>query len=258
MGVNPKERPLVGKRIVVTRAASQAQALTARLERLGAQTLQIPVIETRAPEDSRALDRVVGELDEYDWIVFASVHGVAAVLERTPCLSGPRIAAVGPTTAAELNRCGVHVALIAAKHDAESLVAELCHQGVADARVLLPQAVGGLPTLQEGLTACGAQVTRVDAYRTALLPIDLEAARSVVSYKVDALTFTSPSTVRGFVQGMEDLGYLPPRRIPVFCIGDTTASAAREAGLVPRGIADPPGLDGLVDVTVTYFTQAKV
>ncbi len=258
MGVNAEERPLVGRRIVVTRAKSQRDEFVERLERLGAHPIHIPVIATKPLEHPHSLENALESLDDFDWIVFASLSGVRSVFSRRADLGSVRVAAVGPTTARELEKRGARVSLIAPYHNAQSLVAALCRSGVRGRRILIPQAVGGLPTLQEGLSACGAHVTRVDAYETRLVPVDPHVARDTFARPVDALTFTSPSTVRGFLMGMKQLGYDGFWGIPVFCIGTTTAAAAEEAGFTLGGAAHPAGLDGLIDVLETHFRQADV
>lgn len=247
---------LAGRRILVTRPLEQAQSLVDGLRAHGATTVHLPVIEAQPPADDGPLNEAVAGLDRYDWVVFASVHGVRAVGSRRPRWDGVRVAAVGPATAKELARFGARVDLVPEDFSAVGLLEALGRRGVKGAKVLLPQAKGGLSTLSEGLRALGAQVTRVDAYETHLVSIDGDTVRRLWERPLDAITFTSPSTVYGLDQALRAGGVEEGRRVPVFCIGETTADAACRYGFEVAGIARPIGVDGLVKAVVRYFSEA--
>lgn len=229
--------PLRGRRIVVTRAEPDGQKLAERLEALGAEAVLVPGIRVEFA-DPGALDAAIRELTRYHWVIFTSRNAVEAVFRRTTTLAGPKVAAIGPATAAELRKHGVEADLVAAKHMAEGVLEAL--GGVKGLRILLPQADIARRVLVHGLREQGALVDEVVAYHTRVerLPRpDLSG--------VDAVTFTSSSTVRGFLEA----GPVPPGAA-VICIGPITAQTARENGLNVTEVAGDYTEDGLVAALV--------
>ena len=168
------DRPLAGKRIVVTRPESKP--LAEALEGLGAEAAIVPLIEIRPVEDPRALDAALQNLQDYDWVVFTSVNGVAAVGER---LSGigeaTRVAAVARVTADAVRALGVEPSFVA-ESASEDIAAGL---GALDGtRVLLPQADIADSRLGDELRERGARVDSVVAYRTVQIEPSLWGVRS--------------------------------------------------------------------------------
>ncbi|MGH7893668.1 MAG: uroporphyrinogen-III C-methyltransferase, partial [Candidatus Binatia bacterium] len=236
-------RPLLGRRVLVTRPRAQAGELATLLEDLGAEVVLVPTIEIVPPLDPRALDRAVVAAGGYDWLVFTSVNGVRLFFDRMAVLrrdvrelATARVAAIGPETAAELERRLVRPAVVPGDFRAEGLLAALAGADVQGRRFLLPRAAGARAVLPETLRARGAIVDEVIAYR-AVLPADtdvdgLRAAFAEAS--LDVLTFTSSSTVRNFAAlvGAETIARLARSDAPrVACIGPVTAETAREMGL---------------------------
>ena len=235
---------------MVTRAAGAGEAFAARLRELGAEPLLCPLIAIAPVDDTGALDAALGGIGRFAWVVFTSGNAVEAVRERLAAcggtLAGVRVAAVGPGTAAALAACGLTPAFVAGVHTAEALAAEL--PIVAGERVLIPAADIARPTLAEGLRARGALVEVVTAYRT--VETAPEAGAVVIAAlregSIDALTFTSPSTVRGFVALLADLDLdALARRPAVVCIGPVTAAAAQECGLSVDAVAREHTIAGL-------------
>jgi uroporphyrinogen III methyltransferase/synthase len=244
-----EDRPLFGRRVVVTRAREQASELAERLAELGAETVELPVIEIGEPADGGvALARAAAAASSYDWVAFTSANAVAcffAALEAgggdTRSLAGPRVAAIGPGTSAALAARGVRADLVPDRYVAEAVV-EAFPDGPG--RVLLPRAAVARDALPAGLEAKGWEVDVVEAYRTRLgapTPEALAAAGGA-----DAVTFTSSSTVTNFLEvaGRE--------RVPpvVACIGPVTAATAEAAGLTVSVVADEHTIDGLVRALV--------
>jgi uroporphyrinogen-III synthase len=252
-------RPLDGKRILVTRPAGQAGELVTALQAAGAEPVLMPAIEIRPLEDTRELDDALGRILEHDWVIFTSANGVRHVWERLAALGlddlledgeagrkpgQPRVAAIGPGTAAALERRGVRPDYVPAEYVAEALA-----EGLPDAqgaRVLMLRADIARPELRARLAARGARVEDVAAYRTIAEPAK---TGSDLSHSVDAVTFTSSSTVRGFLNA----GGRVPERAAVVCIGPVTARTARELGLRVDAVAEPYTLDGLVEALVRHF-----
>ncbi len=247
-------RPLFGRCIVVTRARPQASELSERLEALGAETIEMPTIQIEPPESYGPLDQAIGLLDRYDWVVFTSVNGVAAFFERLR-LGGkdaralPRVAAIGPATSEALDAHGIRADCQPAKFTGEDLVLALgVHGDLAGKRLLLPRAAEAPEAFHLGLERLGAVVDEVDAYRTvAARDADAAVRQRLAEGTVDFVTFTSSSTVRGFVGalGRECLAALPPRTRFV-SIGPVTSQTARELGLPIAAEAAEHTIPGLV------------
>lgn len=235
---------LAGRRVVVTRAQEQASELANRLKEAGAIPVLFSTIEIVGPSDGGAsLMAAAARASEYDWIVFTSSNAVARTAPHLTHGRNARIVAVGPGTAAALSEAGLTPDLVATRHMAEGLLDELAPlaQGASGtSRALLPQAAGARDVLAEGLRAMGYQVDVVEAYRTVTGHPAPEQLAAIAG--ADAITFTSSSTVKGFLEtaGRE--------RVPpvVACIGPVTASTAAEMGLEVDVVAEAHTVVGLV------------
>jgi uroporphyrinogen-III synthase len=241
------ERPLAGRRVVVTRSRSQASALVGRLADLGAEVVELPVIAVEdPPDDGEALARSAHRLASgaYQWVAFTSPNAVTrlvAELDDRVVPSSVRWAAVGPGTARALVDSGRPVDLVPDVSLAEALV-EAFPSG--DGTVLFPRAETVRGNLAEGLRAKGWLVDEVVAYRTAAgepTPVAVAAAG-----RADAVVFTSSSTVARTLE-LLGAGGLPP---VVVSIGPVTTESARSAGLEVAAEARPHTIDGLVDALV--------
>ena len=238
-----EDRPLFGRRIVVTRPREQAGGLADALDAQGADVVLFPTIAIVDPPDVGAFDRTVQAAASYDWIVFTSANGVQRFFARYAALgldvrrlASVRLAAIGPETAAELGRRMLNPAVLPADYRAEGLLAALGGEDVRGRRILLPRAAGARAILADELRARGGAVDDVVAYR-AVPPADADvgALRAALDAgTIDAITFTSSSTVRNFVDflGASDAAHLSRNGRPlVACIGPVTADTARELGL---------------------------
>jgi uroporphyrinogen III methyltransferase/synthase len=236
-------RPLFGRRIVVTRPSERAGSLADLLEEQGAEVIVFPTIALVPPADPGALERAVAAAGSYDWIVFTSARGVQAFFARfeaqrldVRALAAVRLAAIGPETAAELERRLLRPAVVPADYRAEGLLDALGADVVRGRRILLPRAAGARAVLPAELRARGATVDEVEAYR-AVPPPDADAVPlrvALAAGEIDALTFTSSSTVTNFAAMLGTAALAPLARAPrpvVACIGPVTADTARELGL---------------------------
>jgi uroporphyrinogen-III synthase len=229
-------RPLVGRRVVVTRAAAQSAGLSERLAALGAEVVELALIRIdEASDGGVALGRALDRLDTYDWLVVSSPNGAARVA-AAPGVRGAaslRVAAVGTATAEALGR---PADLVPARQVAEGLV-EVFPAGPG--RVLVVQAEQARPTIAEGLRARGWSVDAVAAYRTETVHHD-ELPPAVL--QADAVLFGSGSAARSWRQVVGE--WTPP---VVVAIGPVTASAARDAGLKVTSVAADHSLTGLIE-----------
>lgn len=248
--------PLDGRRIVVTRPRHQSSRLAERLEREGATTIVVPTIEIVDPVDGgAALRAAVAGIDAYDWIVVTSPNGAERLCSqlggRVP--DGPRLAVIGPGTAAVFARHHLEPDLVPDRFVAESLLEAFPAPGPTDGgRVLLARAAVARDVLPDGLRAMGWDVEVVDAYRTVPTVPDEHDRRRVRD--ADIVTFTSASSVDNWVAafGSDDC---PP---VVACIGPVTAEAAGAAGLRVDVVPDDHTIDGLVDAIVGHVVDSAV
>ncbi len=238
------DRPLRGRKVVVTRAAPQAPVLVGMLHRLGADTVELPAIRVEVPADGgEALRSAAVRLATYDWLVVTSVNTAERLV---PLLGDPpdagltRLAAIGPGTAAALVHAGLHVDLVPERFVAESLL-DAFPPPTGRRRVLLPRAAAARDVLPDGLRAAGWEVDVVEAYRTVQGQPSPQALASAAG--ADAITFTSPSTVRSYLE-LVGPGAVPP---VVACIGPVTAAAARESQIDVAVVAEVHTMEGLVD-----------
>jgi uroporphyrinogen III methyltransferase / synthase len=259
------DRPLFGRRIVVTRSREQAGELIEMLEERGAEAIAAPTIHIAPPEDVRPLDDAVANAGSFDWIIFASANAVDAFMSRLAAtadvrsLSGVRICAVGPSTASRLLRYGVRADLTPAEYRAEALMDGLRGSGpLRGKRVLLPRADIGGEMLTDGLRQAGADVTDVIAYRTTLAQgdgaEDRDIYRMLLDGQIDAVTFTSASTVRNFarIHGEDQAADLLGGTV-VASIGPVTAEAAQQLGIATTVQPGRYTIPDLVDALVEHF-----
>jgi uroporphyrinogen III methyltransferase/synthase len=264
-------RPLFGRRILVTRPREQAGELVHRLEQMGADAIEAPMIRIEPPEDFAALDEATARAGDFDWIVFASVNAVDAFIERL--LAGPRdlralgrarLCGVGPATGERLAKYGLKVDLTPAEHRAEGVVRAMIEGGVRGLKVLVPRADGGREVVADELRKAGADVTEVAAYRTVVVEPEREGEPDIyqmlLERRIDVVTFTSPSAVRNFVRvvGPEPAADLL-RTMVVAVIGPVTAEAATQSGISTTIMPAQYTVPALVDAIVAYFeTESRL
>jgi uroporphyrinogen-III synthase len=238
--------------VLVTRARKQAAPFADALRRAGFTPIFFPVIHIRPLDDLTRLHRAAARLETYDWVIFSSVNAVEIFCDAVPPSrrgslgTRPRVAAVGPKTRASLEERGIPVAFVPAKYSGEHILPGL---GALDGvRVLLPRARVARPLLPREIATAGGICDDIPIYDTVPASPDPEGLAALRD-GVDAVTFTSPSTVRNFITLTEQAG-LNPRSLPgapVFaCIGPVTAAAARETALSPCIIAADYTTDGLI------------
>lgn len=262
------ERPLFGRRILVTRPLAQAAALVDRLADLGADPIEAPMIRILPLADEAPLEAACAAASTFDWIVFTSANGVEAFMKRLLAGSrdvrtlGPtRLCAVGPATEARLRRYGLAVDLVPEEHRAEAVSAALLRDhDVSGARILLPRADIARATLPNELRRAGAEVVDVAAYRT--VPVSdadgTDVSRMLRERRIDVVTFTSASTVRGFVArvGAESLAGLL-ENVSVASIGPVTADAARRLGIDTVIMPSTYTVPALAEAIAAHFDPGR-
>ncbi len=248
------QRPLAGRRVLITRPRNQATDFADALRAHGAIPLIVPMIAIAPPEDERALADACARVAAFDWIVFTSVNGVDAVLSRIPERDQPmgdaKVVAVGPATAARLDSHGVTVDVIPKQHRAEAAAEELIrNHDLNGAHVLLPRTNLAAAELPDTLRGAGAAVTDVVAYRTIAVTDtgDVDLAGMLERGALDVVTFTSPSAVRTCVAllGGPERAKALLARVVVASIGPVTTRALAAFGLradIVPGTATIPAL----------------
>ena len=260
-------RPLFGRRIVVTRALEQAGELAKALQELGADVIALPAIRVVPVEDPTALDEACATAESFDWLVFTSANGVNYFMRRflsrrdVRDLKGPRICTVGPSTAVALAAYGLHVDLTPSEYRSEGIINALGENGsLAGLRFLLPRSEIARELLVEELRGAGAEVADVPAYTT-LGPAEgsEDIYRMLLDRRIDAVTFTSASTVRNFVQmiGTEQAADLL-QGTTVAAIGPVTAETAAQFGITASVVPEQYTIAALVDALVAHFAAPRL
>jgi uroporphyrinogen-III synthase len=238
---------LLGLRVVVTRAAHQAEELATPLRALGAEVILLPVIEIAPPADSTFLQDAAARANEYDWIVFTSSNAVAAFAGelQEPLRRRTRIAAIGSATQETAEQYGLEVSLVPSEFVAESLVAAFGAEQLAGCRILLPSAAVTRDVVPGALRQRGAHVDVVEAYRNIIPPSAGVRARAVFADPLpDWVTFASSSAVEHLLSVIE-LEML--RRVRIASIGPITSATLRKHGLDATAESPEQTMASLVD-----------
>ncbi|MCC6830991.1 MAG: uroporphyrinogen-III C-methyltransferase [Thermoleophilia bacterium] len=247
------DRPLAGRRVVVTRARAQASGLSASLARLGAEVVELPVIRVAPIASSPDIDAMAARIGEYRMVVLTSVNGVEQLFARlrdhgrdARSISPDALAvAIGPATAEALDAHGVVPGLVPERFVAEGILEALGGRDLTGVTVLVARARGSRPELVDGLRALGADVHEVHLYETlAEAPPEQELERA---RDADYLTFTASSTVRRFVDLLGPGGAATRGRGRVVSIGPVTSATARELGMDVQVEAAEHTIPGLLD-----------
>ena len=256
-------RPLFGKKIVITRARAQASALVTILNRLGAHCIEIPTIKIDPPEDIAPLKQSIQEIHRYDWLVFTSVNGVKFFFETlfdmgkdVRVLGHLKFACIGPVTKERLGDWGIVSDILPETYRAESVVNAFSTVEIKGKSVLLPRAREARTILPEELTKMGADVHEVIAYETTPCSDGRdELIQGLKSRDIDAVTFTSSSTVSNFVSLLprEDALSLM-EGVVTASIGPITSDTARSLGFEPDIEAEEYSINGLVSALTEYYT----
>ncbi len=260
-------RPLFGKRVLVTRSRIQASRMCQLLEDAGAIAVELPAIAVAPPEHFGPLDEAVNRLSTYSWVIFASVNAVDSMFERLDAqgrdaraFSTARVGAIGPATAAALERRGIRPDFTPSRSVSSAALKELAAYDWNGVTVLLPGADIGRDELADGLSRLGAQVERVIVYRTITPPDAAQRARDAFAEGIDVVTFTSSSTVRNLLGLLEQDGGPGKEALSgsvVACIGPATSGTARELGLRVDIEAQEHTVEGLAEALIRHFPGAE-
>jgi uroporphyrinogen III methyltransferase/synthase len=257
-----ENRPLMGRRIVVTRAREQASDLVKRLSDLGAECIECPTIETVPPDDAKPLDTAIDDLSSYEWLIFTSVNGVNFFFNRlfeknkdVRALNHVHTAVIGPATAKRLFDFGLKSDIVPESYRAESVVKAFAQEDIAGKKILLPRAKEARPVLPIELTRMGAVVDEVTAYCTKAVKDDADVIlKRLKEHTIDMITFTSSSTVKNFrallpSEGLDSL----IQGVTIAAIGPITADTARNLGFDVHIVAESYTISGLCEAIQQYY-----
>lgn len=252
--------PLDGKRLLITRPATRADEFIHALEARGIEPILASTIAIVPPDDLTAAHRAIDELADYAWVVFTSQHGVDAFFERLYSLDADaryigktKVAAIGSKTAERLRERGIRADLVPSGFVGEELGRALLEATREADRVLIFRAQEGRDVLPQMLDEGGRRATVVAAYKT-IFEVDPAFADKVA--RADIITFTSASTVRGFLEMLGDAATADKATAGkiVACIGPITAEAAEEAGLRVNVVADVSTTEGLLAALESHLS----
>lgn len=253
-----EKRPLFGHRLMVLRGETRAAELITLLDDAGAEVVHVPAVAFDGAEDWADVDAALERLAQFRWIAFTSVNGVDYFMRRllesgrdARSLATARIAAIGPATAAALNRHGLRADLVPGRFTAGALadaIAAECEQGDG---VLLPRGNLADDALPDALSGHGLAPTPIVVYRTLPGPNLAERAQAAIERGIDAVLLTSPSTARNLVEALGENKTMLDG-IPVISAGPTTSRGAEDVGLRVAQEATEHTAAGLVDATLAW------
>ena len=259
-----EQRPLLGKRIVVTRARQQASDLVGLLFDLGAECLEYPTIKIMPPKDLEPVKQAVENLSAYDWIVFTSVNGVDYFFEQlfaagkdVRALGRMKTAAIGPATAGRLREFGLTSDIIPKTYRAESVIEAFKDQQLKDKKILLPRAAAARPILPKELKKMGAEVEEIPAYETLKVTESTDdLVQQLQDRRIDLITFTSSSTVKNFKALLPSENFKKLiQGVTIASIGPITTDTASELGFEVHITADSYTIPGLVDAILQHYQK---
>ena len=259
-----EQRPLLGKRIVVTRARQQASDLVGLLSDLGAECLEYPTIKIMPPEDLEPVKQAVENLSAYDWIVFTSVNGVDYFFEQlfaagkdVRAFGRMKTAAIGPATAGRLREFGLTSDIIPKTYRAESVIEAFKDQQLKDKKILLPRAAAARPILPKELKKMGAEVEEIPAYETLKVTESTDdLVQQLQDRRIDLITFTSSSTVKNFKALLPSENFKKLiQGVTIASIGPITTDTASELGFEVHITADSYTIPGLVDAILQHYQK---
>ncbi|OPA80330.1 uroporphyrinogen-III C-methyltransferase [Paenibacillus selenitireducens] len=256
--------PLFGRRVLVTRARSQASDLVQQIEDLGGEPLEFPVIETRRttkPDQLAVVREVMHQLESYDWAIFTSVNGVECFFEHLRenrmdirRMTRARVVAVGPKTAEALEQHGIMPESLPEQYRAEGILDAIQSELKAGQRVLLPRGDLARAWLPDQLQQLGLDATDLKVYETVQVHDDEEEQQLIErleAHEIHVITFTSSSTVTNFIEALHRQGVKQPWTlldgIDIACIGPLTAETAIKNGLTVSVVSQEATIESLVD-----------
>ena len=258
------KRPLLGKKIMVTRARAQASGLVEKLSSLGAICAEYPTIKIVPPETTDILSKAIDKIQEYSWLIFTSVNGVKFFFDLlfkkgldVRALGHIKTAVIGPATRDELKKYQINTDILPKSYRAESVVEAFESINIKDQKILIPRAKEARQILPDELRKMGASVDEIAAYET--IPVSdgkQEILNDLLNGKIDLVTFTSSSTVSNFRALFTDKEFAGfSNTLKSVSIGPITTETAVKLGIEPDVTADDYTIDGLVKAVLNFYEK---
>jgi uroporphyrinogen III methyltransferase/synthase len=263
-----ENKPLFGRRVLVTRARSQASELAERIDELGGEPYEFPVIELRQPVDAVALnylDQALQSIEKYDWIIFTSINGVEYFFLRMKQLgidirrmARAHIAAVGPRTEEALLYRGIIKSVVPTSYyQAEGLLTAILPELKEGQEVLIPRADLARDYLPNHLMEIGLNVTSVDVYNNVVCSEGIEDVIELLEQgDIHIITFTSSSTVNNLCRLIEahtdTTAVQLLAKAKIACIGPVTADTLTSWGLQVDYMAAEATIDSLIEAIIHH------
>lgn len=252
--------PLFGRRVAITRTRDQNSELREKLEVLGAEVLELPLITVSKDTDRQGFVEILAELGSYDWIVFTSANGVRYFFEDflkgfkdIRALGMLRFACVGKATARQIEEYHIRVECMPDTATGESLADALVATGSLDsAKVIVVTGNLNRDALVRKLEAGGAIVDRLLLYKTEKTDLSKDPVADEFREKgADAILFASSSAVSSFAEQSAVLALSENAKMPlVGSIGPHTSETLKKVGMKIAFEAKKPGLDALIDALI--------
>jgi len=257
--------PLLGKKILVTRAEDQNTEIADQLRQYGATPILLPTIRIIPLENYSELDRSIKRLSTYDWLIFTSLNGVKYFLSRLEEIGGcieklgdAKIAAIGTKTGQILKAHGIKVDFIPGKYRAEGLIDGMKKAGIKGKKVLIPRAESAREILPQELRKWGAEVDVIAVYKTIKPSYSAEYRKKFIKKgEIDVITFTSSSTVTNFVAifSEQELGTLTSGSL-VACIGPITQKTAEKKGIKTDIMPEEYTTRALIEAIIKFYENS--
>ncbi len=253
-------KPLFSKKIIITRARVQASSLKEKLNYLGANCIEFPVIKPTPTKDTKEIDTAINSIKKYDWLIFTSVNGVKFFFKRVyelgkdvRLLGSLKTACIGPATRDELLKFGIKSDILPKKYVAESVIEAFKSENLQDKNILLPRAKDAREILPVELKKMGANIDEIIVYYAAPVSEEKDKIKEMlVAKEIDYITFTSSSTVQNFKSAIFDDNFEENiKSAKIITIGPITTETAKKLGFTVFKEAQKYTIDGLIEAIVS-------
>lgn len=256
-----KQKPLLGKKVLVPRGKDQAKSFSQLVERHGGIPIEIPLIAFRPIEDNGRLQECLKALDTYDWIIFTSnvtVETFCSFLDGS-APNFPKVAAIGKKTEEVLKEKGLQVEFVPSMYVAEAFVEEFLPYIHRGSRVLLPKGNLAREYIAASLAEAGAIVDEVVIYETYMPAENREKlAQMLADKQLDILLFTSPSTVGHLMKVVSEFGLDEQlKECVIGCIGPVTEKKLLAYGLTVHASPKEYTVNEMIKCTIAYLEKAE-
>lgn len=259
----PVTAPLSDKRILITRPEAQAESTKQDIQHRGGIPLLMPMIRIDKRSPSPSEQQASQPLSQFQWLVFTSVNGVEGFLsnfrdswQHLTADQKPQIAVVGNKTAQKAEEEGLSVNFQPEKANGKSLGQQLPLQ--SDLPILFPCGDQARKALPQALEERGVAVYKLVVYQNSPVTYTKESFANTLSSRLDAVLFTSPSTVNAFFDHCHKYAIWPEPSTVIACIGDTSGNQVKQWGLQPHLVPEQARTDSLLDALGHYLSSLKL